>query len=168
MIKIPPGNEHTHKQTKRGMRREKERERKRKSFFARKQINSPGVHVRPHVVVVVVVVVVLGQSRTQVLCSFPFFSQSRKSSEGSARKIQKFFSRLSMSEKTAARNFILAALLRIKKQYYDSLLTPPSDTIQMMRVQSSLSSSSRRNSRSYTSSRSVVVVVSLVALFQRK
>jgi len=36
------------------MRREKERERKRKSFFARKQINSPGVHVRPHVVVLVV------------------------------------------------------------------------------------------------------------------
>ena len=44
------------------MRREKERERNRKSFFARKQIHSPGVHVRPHVVVVVVVLVVLAKA----------------------------------------------------------------------------------------------------------
>ena len=53
------------------MRRERERERKRESFFARKQINSPGVHVRPHVVLVVVVLVVLAKARSQVR-SFPY------------------------------------------------------------------------------------------------
>jgi hypothetical protein len=49
------------------MRREKERERNRESFFARKQINSPGVHVRPHVVVVVVLVVL---AKAELRCVF--------------------------------------------------------------------------------------------------
>ena len=89
--KIPPGNEHTHKQTKRGMRREKERERKRKSFFARKQTSaftwrprSPTRRRRrrPRR---------LGQSRTQV-CSFPFFLCVVVFCEAKTWKIQKFFS----------------------------------------------------------------------------
>jgi len=85
MIKIPPRNEHTHKQTKRGMRREKERERKRKSFFARKQINSPGVHVRPHVVVVVVVVVVL--AKAELRCCVR--SHSSRRAEKAVKEVRK-------------------------------------------------------------------------------
>ena len=109
MIKIPPGNEHTHKQTKRGMRREKERERKRKSFFARKQINSPGVHVRPHVVVVVVLVVL---AKAELRCCVR--SHSSRRAEKAVKEAREKFKNSSRDcrVKKHSRNFSRIFLIR--------------------------------------------------------